>query len=120
MLDFVGRPGLRRRLLGRKWAEQWNREVTEAATDLAVPLSAVRLTARAVVRNEVTAVATAFEQAAAAMATLSTYLPELLLRGPLVRAWRTRVDEAIEEVQSARGSLAALLTRLEPDGERDI
>jgi hypothetical protein len=119
MMDFVGQPGLRRRLLGHKWAQQWNREVTAAVIELAVPLSAVRLTARAAVRDEVTAVATAFEKAAAAMATLPTYLPELLLRGRMVSGWRARVEEAIEELQDARGELAAHLVRAEPGSDLD-
>jgi hypothetical protein len=119
MMDFVGRPGVRRRLLGHKWAQHWNRDVTQAVIELAVPLSAVRLTARAAVRHEVTAVATAFEEAAAAMATLPTYLPELLLRGPVVSAWRARVEEAIQEVQGARVGLSAVLAMAELGGELD-
>lgn len=38
VVDLVGRPGVRRRLFGRKWAEHWNRQVTDASIELALPL----------------------------------------------------------------------------------
>ncbi|MCA0144927.1 hypothetical protein [Blastococcus sp. LR1] len=119
MTDLLGRPRLRRRLLGWRWAQQWNREVTDAALDFAVPLSAVKLKARPAIRKEVTAVATAFDEAASAVATLPTYLPEWLLRGPVVAPWRKRVEEAIAEVQGARGALAAVLDMTGPGGDLD-
>jgi hypothetical protein len=109
MQDFVGRPAIRRKLLGRKWAEQWNRDVTEAATDLAVPISTVQLTARPAVREAVDAVATAFGSAADAFGSLPTRIPEPLLVGPVVTRWRARVEVAVTEVQDARRTLASQL-----------
>jgi hypothetical protein len=87
--------------------------------DFAVPLSAVKIKARPAVRQEVTAVETAFDDAATAMVTLPTYLPERLLRGPVVAPWRKRVEQAVANVQSARGSLAAVLDMTSPGGELD-
>jgi hypothetical protein len=109
MVDFVGRPGVRRKLLGRNWARQWNRDVTEAAPELAVPISTVRMTARPVVREAVDAVATAFSAAATAVSSLPARVPEPFLIGPVTARWRERVEAAIAEVQSARDALAAAL-----------
>ncbi len=52
MVDLAGRPGVRRKLMGRRWAQQWNEGVANATAELAVPLSTVRLTARPGVREE--------------------------------------------------------------------
>lgn len=109
MVDFVGRPGVRRKLLGRNWAQQWNRDVTEAATELAVPISTVRMTAGPVVRDAVDAVATAFSAAATSVSSLPARVPEPFLVGPVTARWRERVEAAIAEVQSARDALAAAL-----------
>lgn len=109
MVGLVGRPAVRRRLLGPAWAEQWHHEVMEAAADFAVPLSRVRLTARPPVRAAVSAVADAFEGAMTAVSSIPTGVPEVLLCGPLGRPWRARVERAIGAVQSARRELAAVL-----------
>ncbi|MEX5721667.1 hypothetical protein [Geodermatophilus maliterrae] len=109
MVDLVGRPRVRRRLFGRKWPEHWNRQVTEATVELAVPLSEVRMAAGPAVRQAVNDVATAFEAAANAVSTLPTHIPEVLLMGPVVAPWRHRVDASISDVHSARDALAAVL-----------
>ncbi|RBY87457.1 hypothetical protein [Blastococcus sp. TF02A-26] len=109
MVGLVGRPAVRRRLLGPAWAQQWHREVFEAAAEFAVPLSRVRLTARPSVRDAVSAVADAFEVATTAVSSIPLRVPEVLLAGPLGRPWRARVDAAIEAVQAARRDLAEVL-----------
>ncbi|MDP9430106.1 MAG: hypothetical protein M3Q47_15145 [Actinomycetota bacterium] len=116
MADLVGRPGVRRKLFGRRWAQQWNRDVTDAAADLALPHSTVRLSARPAIREAVDAVASSFDAAATAVGSLPTYLPEPLLVGPVISAWRARVAAAIAEVQDARRQLASVLEESPEEG----
>ncbi|KGH44906.1 hypothetical protein IN07_20690 [Modestobacter caceresii] len=100
-VDFVGRPRLRRRVLGRRWAQDWQQNVQAAMEELALPISTVRLSARPIVWEAVDAAADAFADAAAAVGSLPK-LPEPLLIGPIVTAWRQRVDTAVAEVQQSR------------------
>ena len=109
MVDLAGRPGVRRKLMGRRWAQQWNEGVANATAELAVPLSPVRLTARPGVRDAVEAVSLAFEAAATAVASLPTWVPEPLLHGSLASHWRERVNAASASVQEARRRLAEVL-----------
>jgi hypothetical protein len=109
MVDLHGKPGLRRKLLGRDWAREWNRGVTDAATELAVPYSTVRLSARPAVRAAVDEVASAFEAVATEMSSLPTWVPEPFLVRPLTRGWHVRIETAISEVQDARKRLAEVL-----------
>jgi len=107
-VDLVGRPRLRRRVLGRRWAQVWQQSVQGTMGELALPISTVRLSARPVVWEAVEAVADAFADAAAAVGSLPR-LPEPLLIGPIVTAWRQRVDTAVAEVQRSRRRLGEVL-----------
>ncbi|MCZ2835952.1 hypothetical protein [Modestobacter sp. VKM Ac-2985] len=109
MVDLVGRPGVRRGLFGRKWAEHWNRQLTEASIELALPLSTVRLTAGPQVRQAVSDVARCFEGAANAVSSLPQRIPESLLVGLVIQGWRERVEASIEGLHAARGVMAAVL-----------
>jgi hypothetical protein len=111
MVDLFGRPALRRKLFGRDWARQWNRGVTDAAAELAVPYSTVRLIARPAVRTAVDEVTSAFDAAATAVSSLPTWAPEPLFAGPVARRWRSRISTAISEVHDARKRLAEVLAR---------
>jgi hypothetical protein len=107
-VEFVGRPRLRRRVLGRRWAQDWQHNVQASMGELALPISTVRLSARPVVWQAVDAAADAFVDAAAAVGSLPK-LPEPLLIGPFVTAWRQRVDTAVGEVQQSRRRLGEIL-----------
>ncbi len=95
--------------MGRRWAQAWRRDVEDATAELAVPLSTVRLTARPEIRDAVDALSLAFEDAATAIASLPTWVPEPLLRGPLASRWRERVTAATSSVQEARRRMAQVL-----------
>lgn len=107
-IDYVGKPRVRRQMLGRRWAQDWRRDVDEAMTELAVPISSVRYSARPMIWEAVDAAMDAFSAAATAVGSLP-HLPEPLLLGPTSTAWRGRVEAAIAEVQQARRRLGEIL-----------
>jgi len=111
---LAGHPRLRRRLLGRDWARQWERSVQAAIADIALPYCAVRLGARPAVRGAVETVMAEFVTVGGAVSSISKCTLPPLLSHWVRCSWRKRMADAIEQLQAARVGLMSALESAEP------
>ncbi len=116
--DLAGRPRLRRYLLGRDWAQQWETKVRDAAEDLALPYSAVMLGARPTVQTAVEKVMANLDSAVNAITSIPQHVPPAPLADHVLRRWRERVAAASHELKQSRVHLASALRYLE--GSRPV
>lgn len=105
--SLAGRPRLRRHLLGRDWAQQWEDRVRDAAEGLALPYSAVIMGGRPAVQAAVAAVMADLSTAGNAIMSIPRYVPLSPLADRVLRRWRARVTEATDQVHESRARLAS-------------
>ncbi len=110
---LAGRPRLRRYLLGRDWAQQWEAKVRDAAEGLALPYSAVMLGARPTVQAAVDEVMADLDAAVNAITSIPQYVPPAPLADHVLRRWRERVDAAVNELKQSRVHLASAVRSLD-------
>ena len=110
--SLAGRPRLRRHLLGRDWAQQWEHRVRDAAEGLALPYTAVMTGGRPAVQVAVDAVMADLDTAVNAITSIPRYVLSPFADHAL-RRWRARVTEATDELHQSRVHLASAVRSLD-------
>ncbi len=104
--NLAGRPRLRRHLLGRDWAQQWEHRVRDSAEGLALPYNAVMLGGRPTVQASVAAVMADLDMVVNAITSIPRYVAPPPFTDYALRRWRAQVTEATDQAHRSRVRLA--------------